>query len=257
MVYSVDDIAVMREGGQRLARVLNEVVAMVAPGVTTADLDAHAAERMRALGGEPSFLGYTGSGVTPFPSTLCTSVNREVVHAPAVPGRVLQEGDIVGLDIGMRYPAKQGFCTDMAMTVGVGQISSEASRLIQVTREALELGIQAAQPGRRVSDISRVIQQHVEGAGFSVVYDFVGHGVGRHVHEPPEVPNFVIKGPIANYHLTPGLVIAIEPMVNAGKPSVKTTSDQWTVVTKDKSLSAQFEHTIAITESGSKVLTAL
>jgi len=258
MSYTADEVAIIREGGRRLAKVLAQVVARVAPGVTTAELDALAAAGVRAAGGLSSFLGYQGGGaVTPFPSTLCTSINDEVVHAPALPARTLRAGDTIGLDIGMRYPVDGGLCTDMAVTVGVGKISQEQRRLIRVTQEALERGIAAARIGRRVRDISEVIQRHVEAAGYSVVRDLVGHGVGRDIHEDPEVPNFVIDGPISNEPLTAGLVIAIEPMVNAGQAAVRTGRDGWTVSTKDHSHSAHFEHTVALTSRGPVVLTAV
>lgn len=256
MVYSAADRAVMREGGRRLAAVLREVVAMVRAGVSTVELDAVAERRIRELGGLPSFLGYrTGRAAPSFPSTLCTSINSEVVHAPAVPGRTLQDGDIIGLDIGMRYPAAGGLCTDLAVTVGVGRVNAEAERLLRVTREALDLGIAAARAGRRVRDISVAVERHVAAAGFSVVKALVGHGVGRNVHEAPEVPNFVVEGPIGDYILQPGLVIAIEPMVNAGESFVKTLPDRWTVETRDRHLSAHFEHTVAVTKSAPLILT--
>lgn len=247
----------MREGGRCLATVLRELVTIVRPGISTAELDAHAEARLRALGGVPSFLGYAGVvSTTPFPSTLCTSVNEEVVHAPALPGRTLRTGDIIGLDIGVRYPAAGGFCTDMAVTVPVGRVAPAANQLIRVTREALERGIAAARVGGRVRDISQAVQSYVERAGFSVVRDLVGHGVGRQVHEAPEVPNFVTGGHADDEVLEAGLVIAIEPMVNAGGVPVRTAADRWTVVTHDRSLSAHFEHTVVVTDGGPIILTA-
>ncbi|OGL76746.1 type I methionyl aminopeptidase [Candidatus Uhrbacteria bacterium RIFCSPHIGHO2_12_FULL_46_13] len=258
VIYSAKEIKILHAGGRLLAQVLMEITAMVRPGVTTAELDACAEARIRELGGIPSFLGYRGNlSTTPFPSTLCASINGEVVHAPAVPSRTLKKGDIIGLDIGMRYPARSGLCTDMAVTVGVGTISSEAVKLIHVTKEALRLGISQAKAGARVRDIGAVIQQHVESAGYSVVKDLTGHGVGREVHEDPEIPNFVINGSIGERRLASWMVIAIEPMVNIGTPTVKTKSDNWTVTTSDQSLSAHFEHTIAITNNGPLILTLL
>lgn len=258
MIYHSEEIAILREGGQKLARVLQEVMKLIRPGITTAELDVLAEKRIREFGGTPSFLGYLGNhAAAPFPSTLCASINGEVVHAPAVPARTLKEGDMIGLDIGMRYPAPGGLCTDMAVTVGVGKISKEAGNLIRVTKEALELGINQAKAGVRISDISEVIQHHVEAAGYSVVRELTGHGVGRAVHEEPEIPNFVVKGPIGERRLEAGMVIAIEPMVNAGASAVRTKSDHWTVETMDSGLSAHFEHTVAITENGPLVLTAL
>lgn len=255
MIYTPEEVAVIKQGGQYLAQALAAVVAAVIPGVTTKELDAIAEQEIRAVGAEPSFLNYAGPGPgTPFPSTLCTSINHEVVHAPPVPARVLKEGDIIGLDIGLRY---QGFCTDMAVTVGVGKINEEAKRLIRITRESLEKGISAARAGGRVRDISAAVQTYVESHGYSIVRDLVGHGVGRAVHEDPEVPNFVIDGPIGNEPLKEGLVIAIEPMVNMGKAAVHSPRNQWAVITKDKSLSAHFEHTIVVTSKGPVVLTAV
>lgn len=256
MIYSPQDVATIQEGGRRLATVLAEVSALVKPGVTTLELDEYAERRIRELGGVPSFKGYkSGFARTPYSSTLCTSINNEVVHAPPIPSRTLQNGDIIGLDIGMRYPAKDGFCTDMAVTVGVGKISPAAQKLISITRQALDEGIATAQPGARVRDISRAVQSCIEGAGFSIVDALVGHGVGKKVHEEPEVPNFVVRGPIGDYKLEPGLVIAIEPMVNKGEAEVDTLADGWTVATHDGSLSAHFEHTIAVTESGPVIMT--
>lgn len=256
MIYNSEEIAILREGGQKLAQVLREVTEKIRPGVTTVELDALAEKRIRDFGGAPSFLGYLGNlATTPFPSTLCTSINGEVVHAPAVPARTLKDGYIIGLDIGMRYPAKNGLCTDMAVTVGVGKISKEAANLIRVTKEALDLGISRARAGARVCDIGEVIQRHVEAAGYSVVRDLTGHGVGRAVHEEPEIPNFVVRGPIGERRLEVGTVIAIEPMVNAGSAAVKTKIDHWTVETHDQSLSAHFEHTVVVTEDKPIILT--
>lgn len=256
MIYTDREVKIIRDGGKRLAVILGEVAAMVRPGITTAALDAHAEARIRELGGAPSFLGYHGSlSATPFPSSLCTSINEEVVHAPAVPARILKDGDIIGLDIGMRYPAKGGYCSDMAVTVGVGKISADAERLINVTKEALQLGIAEVMAGVRVRDIGRVIQRHVESAGYSIVRELTGHGVGREVHEEPEIPNFAVNGTIGKRQLKVGMVIAIEPMVNAGSAAVKTLSDRWTVVALDQNLSAHFEHTIAVTKNEAVVLT--
>lgn len=258
MIYSESEIVVLRTGGALLANILKELIVMVRPGVTTVALDDWARIRILELGGEPCFLGYTTSGAaTPFPSALCTSVNDEVVHAPAIPARTLQSGDIVGLDIGMRYPASDGLCTDMAVTVGVGKVSASAQRLMTVTQEALRRGIAVARAGKHIRDISHAIQSCVERAGFNVVRDLVGHGVGRAVHEPPEVPNYIVPGPIGDVILESGLVIAIEPMVNAGRSNVTTRSDGWTVRTRDGSLSAHFEHTVVVTADGVEILTQL
>lgn len=256
MQYSTKEVSVIRECGQRLSEILREVVAAVAPGVTTIALDALARRAMDKAGGEPSFLGYRAGGETPFPSALCISINNEVVHGPAVPSRTLSLGDIVGIDIGMRYPAGSGFCTDMAMTVPVGRISADAARLLNVTRQALVAGVAAAKPNGRIGDIGKAVEACVTAAGYSIVRELVGHGVGREVHEAPEVPNFSVRGPLGAIPLVPGLVIAIEPMVTAGKAGVQTLADDWTVVTRDGSLSAHFEQTIVISAHGAaEVLT--
>lgn len=254
-IYSKKEIEILRDGGKILASILNDVANLIKPGITTAEINEMAEKKIRATGGKPSFLNYRGSGITPFPSTICISINNEVVHGPASPIRSLKEGDIVGLDIGMRYPKEKGLCTDTAVTVGVGKISKEAERLINITKQSLELGIKAARVGGKINDISRAVQTCVEKAGFSVVRDLVGHGVGHSVHEEPEVPNFFIGREIGNYKLIEGLVIAIEPMVNMGRPEVKILNDNWTVVTVDKSLSAHFEHTIVISSNGPEILT--
>lgn len=252
MTYSEENISLIKEGGLLLGEILEELANMVAPGVTTLQLDEYAEQRIRQVGGEPSFLGYTGGGDVAFPSTVCISINEEVVHGPAVPSRVLQEGDIVSIDIGMRY---KGFCTDTALTVPVGKIYSDQQKLIDVTYESLRRGIAQAKSGNKVNHIAAAVQNYVESFGYSVVRALVGHGVGLAVHEEPEVPNYTTSNEIGNYQLHKGLVIAIEPMVNVGKEGVKTLDDGWTVVTKDGKLAAHFEHTVAITENGVEVLT--
>lgn len=256
MIYSQKDIEVLREGGSKLAEILREVAAAVKPGVTTLELNELAERRIREVGGEPSFIGYKGGfGVVPFPGALCTSINFEVVHGMPVPARVLKEGDIIGLDIGMRYPAKGGLCTDTAVTVPVGKISKEAKALLEATAQALDRGIGAVKPGAKMRDIGGTIQRYIEGEGYSIVRDLIGHGVGKRVHEEPEVPNFVVRGSIGDYVLKPGLVIAIEPMVTAGQPDVETLEDQWTVASRDRSLAAHFEHTIVVTDNSFEILT--
>lgn len=239
-----EEIAAMRRAGSMVARVLAHLRSIVRPGMTTQQLDREAERQLKLLGGEPAFKGYRG-----FPATLCASVNEEVVHG--IPGpRTLQEGDIIGLDYGARV---DGFFADGAVTAPVGRLSSEAERLVRVTEEALQAGIRAIHVGERLSSISVAVQRHAETAGYSVVRQFVGHGIGRQIHEDPPVPNYGVpdRGP----RLKAGMVLAIEPMVNAGGPEVDTLSDGWTVVTKDRRLSAHFEHTVAITEHGPEILT--
>ena len=241
-----DQIAKIRRAGAIVAIILERLREAAKPGVTTLDLDRIAAEGIRQAGARSSFLGYRG-----YPAVLCVSVNDEVVHGIPSPKRILKDGDIVGLDFGVMV---EGFHADSAITVPVGKISEEAERLIRVTREALEKGIAQARPGNRLSDIGGAVQDHAEAAGFSVVREFVGHGIGQALHEEPQVPNYRIEG-APGRRLTEGLVLAIEPMVNAGGPEVRILEDGWTAVTRDGSLSAHFEHTLAVTADGPVVLT--
>ncbi|MCC7124044.1 MAG: type I methionyl aminopeptidase [Acidobacteria bacterium] len=227
-----------------VAQVLAELMATVAPGVSTADLDALAERRLREAGAEPAFKGYHG-----YPATICASVNEQVIHGIPNP-RPLKDGDIVSVDMGARM---DGFYGDSAVTVPVGRVSAEAERLLTVTRTALEKAIAVVKPGGRVHDIGAAVQQHVESHGYSVVREFVGHGIGTSLHEEPQIPNYGTAGRGAR--LAEGMVLAIEPMVNAGKAAVKVLGDGWTAVTKDGSLSAHFEHTVVVTGSGCRVLT--
>ncbi len=234
----------MRAANSLVADVLAELAAMVAPGVTTADLDATGERLVRAGGAEPAFKGYRG-----YPCTLCASVNEEVVHG--IPSaRALRSGDVISLDMGVKL---NGFYGDSAVTVAVGVVSDEAAALLRVTREALDKGIAQVQLGGRISDIGHAIQKHVEAHGFSVVREFVGHGIGAALHEEPQIANYGEPG--RGPRLAEGMVLAIEPMVNMGRPAVKVLGDGWTAVTKDGSLSAHFEHTVAVTKSGPLVLT--
>jgi methionyl aminopeptidase len=235
----------MRRANQFVADVLAELEAMVAPGVTTADLD-RAAERLTRQGGaEPAFKGYRG-----YPATLCASVNDEVVHGIPSAGRALRAGDIVSLDMGVKL---DGFYGDSAVTVPVGPVPSETQALLAATSEALDLGIAQAQVGGRLSDIGHAIQACVEGHGFSIVREFVGHGIGERLHEEPQIPNYGTPG--RGPKLAAGMVLAIEPMVAMGRPETRVLGDGWTAVTKDGSLAAHFEHTIALTAGGPVVLT--
>jgi len=242
----------MREAGRLVALVLQAVAEAARPGVTTGELNALAEEMITAAGAEPLFKGVRSSQASfPYPAALCTSVNEEVVHG--IPGpRRLKEGDIVSIDCGVRV---DGYCGDAAITVAVGRVRPEAERLIRVTREALEIAVQQIRPGRRWSEVARQIQRHVERNGFSVVREFVGHGIGRSLHEDPKVPNFV-EPRQRTFTLEPGMVLAVEPMVNMGSPDVCYAGDDgWTVVTRDGQWAAHFEHTIAVTDHGSEVLT--
>lgn len=252
VLKSPQEIKAMRKAGQVVAQVLARLGEMIRPGVTTGALDRAAENLLRELGAVPAFKGYRPEHArTPFPASICTSINSQVVHG--IPGpRVLKEGEIVSIDVGAIV---DGFCGDAARTFPVGKVSPEAARLLLVTEEALEKGIEQARVGNRLSDISYAIQQWVEAHGFSVVRDLVGHGIGRKMHEPPPVPNAGPPG--RGPRLKPGMVLAIEPMVNAGAYGVKTEADGWTVVTEDGSLSAHFEHTVAITADGPQILTSL
>jgi methionyl aminopeptidase len=243
---SAAEIEIMREAGAILAEALALLQAMAKPGVTLLELDREADRFIRERGCFPGFVGYQG-----YKNAICTSVNEQVVHAIPT-NRKLREGDLLSLDAGLIH---KGFWADAGLTVGIGKISPEARRLMDVTREALSKGIEKARVGNRIGDISAAVQRHVEGAGFSVVESFVGHGIGRDMHEDPQVPNFGVpgQGPL----LKPGMVLAIEPMVNAGGKDVALLGDGWTVVTVDHSLSAYFEHSVAITADGPEILTAV
>lgn len=240
-----EDIAAMRAGGKILSEVLALVATHVAPGMSSLDLDTLAERELRARGATPAFKGYQG-----YPATLCVSVNNEVVHGIPTAGKLLAEGDVVGLDLGGVY---DGRYTDMAMTVGVGKISSKAKKLLSVTREALDRGVAQARPGNTVGDIGEAVQRFVERKGFGIVRSLVGHGVGTEVHEDPQVPNYGERR--TGTKLTAGMTIAIEPMVTAGDYPVRILEDGWTVVTVDGGLSAHFEVTVAITDSGVEILT--
>jgi methionyl aminopeptidase len=245
------EIAVMRKASQIVAEILVELAARVRPGVTTDELDRLAEELTLKKGAKPAFKGYKPGGVV-YPKSLCVSVNDEIVHG--IPGsRKLKEGEIVGLDFGVVY---QGFYGDSARTVPVGEISDRAKQLLKITREALYAGIAQARAGNRISDIGRAVQETAESAGFSVVTEFAGHGIGRRLHEDPQVPNYFRPG-MANPRLREGMAIAIEPMVNEGGPELEILSDGWTAVTADGKLSAHFEHSIAITSNGPEILSEL
>jgi len=241
-------MAKMREAGVIVAAMLDACRAAVRPGITTAELDRIAAEILRKAGAQSSFLGYYG-----YPATICTSVNEEIVHGIPSPKRRLREGDIVGIDAGAIV---EGWHADAAVTVPVGRISDEAAKLIRVTEEALRVGITKAILGNRIGDIGAAIQELAERNGYSVVRNYVGHGIGRAMHEEPQVPNYRPGHGQANPPISEGLCLAIEPMVNVGGPETRTLADRWTVVTADAALSAHFEHTLACTAGGPLVLTA-
>ena len=242
-------MAKMAEAGAVVAAMLEACREAVHPGVTTAELDRVAALVLRRAGAQSSFLGYS---TPPYPATICTSVNHEIVHGIPSPKRKLREGDIIAIDAGAIV---DGWHADAAVTVPVGKVSSEAARLIEVTENALRIGIAATRVGGRIGDIGAAVEEFVRSHGFSVVHNYVGHGIGRAMHEEPQVPNYRPTKGQPNPPISEGLCIAIEPMVNIGGPETRTLADQWTVVTADRSLSAHFEHTLACTAAGPIVLT--
>lgn len=245
IVKSSQEIELMRQAGHIVAKTLRELARAVKPGITTIQLDTLARRYIEKLQARPAFLGYQG-----YPASICASLNDEVVHGiPSL--RRLKTGDIISIDVGVFY---KGYYGDAAATFAVGEVSPLAARLLEVTRESLYKGIEKAFPGNHLYDISAAIQAYAESQGFSVVRNYVGHGIGSKMHEEPQVPNFGLpgKGPV----LEAGMVLAIEPMVNAGTWEVETLGDNWTVVTRDRSLSAHFEHTVAILQDGPKILTS-
>lgn len=243
IIKSPREVEQLKRSNVIVAEVFGKLKGMIVPGVTTRELDQVAEDYIRLKGARPAFKGYRG-----FPASLCTSINEEVVHG--IPGqRRLKEGDIIGLDVGVNY---QGYFGDAAITFPVGEVDAEAKRLLEVTEKALYIGIEKAKAGNRLFDISYAIQKWVESHGFSVVRDFVGHGIGRELHEDPQVPNF--GAPHQGPRLEKGMVFSLEPMVNEGVYEVRVLSDGWTVVTADGKRSAHFEHTIAVTEDGAEIL---
>ncbi len=244
-IKSKHEIQLMREAGKRLEDVHNQLEEIIKPGISTYEIDQFGEKAIRAYGCIPNFLNYNG-----YPASICVSVNDEVVHGIPSKKRILEEGDIVSLDAGLIY---EGYHSDAARTYGVGKISEEAEKLIRITKESFFKGICLAKPGNHLFDISEAIQKHVENNGFSIVRDLVGHGIGTHLHEDPQIPNF--KERRRGMKLRPGMTLAIEPMVNAGTFEVEWLDDDWTVVTADGSLAAHYENTIAITEEGYEILT--
>jgi methionyl aminopeptidase len=244
-IKSKDEIALMRDAGRIVSEILDELEKAVAPGVTTWELDKLAESLIYKKGAKPAFKGYLG-----FPCCLCASVNYEVVHGIPSKKRKLAEGDVIKLDFGVSY---KGYYGDSARSVPVGSIAPEARSLIDATRESLDKAIEQIRAGNRVGDIGHAVQTHVEPRGFSVVRDFVGHGIGKKLHEQPQIPNFGSPG--TGVALRPGMVLAVEPMVNLGTYNVEVLDDDWTAVTVDRKLSAHFEHTILVSEDGPQVLT--
>ena len=245
-IKSQREIEIMRQAAKIVATVLKEVSQMVEPGMTTADIDAHAEKRIREMGATPSFKGYSG-----FPASICSSINNEVVHGIPSPKKVIRAGDVLKVDTGAYY---QGFHGDSCITIAVGEVKPEAAKLIQIAEESLYKGIEQVKAGNYLMDIAGAIQDCVEANGFSIVEEFTGHGVGRNLHEEPSVFNFRTRE-MPNVKLRAGMTLAIEPIVNAGSKRTRILSDRWTAVTVDNSLSAQFEHTVLVTEDGYEILT--
>jgi len=245
LLKSPRELALMRKAGYVLAEVTERLTAWVGPGLSTQEIDEEVEDFIRARGAAPAFKGYRG-----FPATICVSINDEVVHGIPSPRRRLKEGDIVGLDLGCIV---EGYYADCALTLAVGEVAPRVRELLDVTRDSLARAVAACWPGRRLSDVSHAVQQHVEAHGFAVVRQFVGHGIGRDLHEDPQVPNFGEPG--RGPQLKPGMVLAIEPMVTMGSWEVRVLEDRWTAVTVDGSLAAHFEHTVAETAAGPEMVT--
>lgn len=245
IIKNNSEIKLIKEGGKILAFIVDSLGEMLTPGMKTSDIDKKGVQLAEKYNAQPSFRGYRG-----FPASVCTSVNEKVVHTVPSQKEELKEGDIIGIDFGLLY---KKYYTDMAKTFAVGKISKKAQKLIKVTKNSLGIGIDQVAPGNKIGDIGNAIQKYVESNGFSIVRELVGHGVGKAVHEDPQIPNFGTKGkgPV----LKSGMVIAIEPMVNLGGYEIKLLDDGWTFATKDGSLSAHFEHTIAVTDNGYEILT--
>ncbi len=254
---TAEELEIMREAGRINARAHAAMREALRPGISTAELDAIAARVIAEAGAKPAFLGYPPGSPHPYPATINASINHELVHGIPRPDRILQEGDIISLDCGTIY---NGFVADSAWTYAIGEVSPAVRRLLEVTEQALWIGIQASQAGRDSSEVSKAIQRYVESQGYSVVREYTGHGVGRAMHEEPQIPNWWPRRASAygwrSVLLKPGMTYALEPMVNAGRPETRVLDDHWTVVTRDGSLCAHFEHTIAVTENGPIVLTA-
>lgn len=250
-IKTESEIEALRESGAKLAKVLEVVLAMAKPGVSTLELDAKAEELIRAEGGLPVFKGYDTGAKMPFPGTICSSLNNEVVHGIPSASRILKDGDILKVDIGMRF---RGMVSDMARTVAIGTITPEAKKLLDVTEQSLLAGIAVLRPGAKMLDYAAAVQRVAEVAGFGVVRDLVGHSVGHELHESIQIPNYVTKS-LPNFTFEKGMTVALEPMINEGTWEVDLAEDDWTFITADGKLSAHFEDTVLITETGAEILT--
>ncbi|MFH1413107.1 MAG: type I methionyl aminopeptidase [bacterium] len=254
LIKNQEEIAGIRKSCRKLAKIVEQISQAVRPGVTTIELEKLACKLIEQAGGTPAFKGYKASAKSkPFPTALCTSLNNAIVHCPAIPSKILKQGDIIGIDVGMEL---DGYYSDMAVTLPVGKISKDAKKLIKITKQALYLGIKQIKPGNSLDNIGRAIQQHVESQGLSVVRDLVGHGVGIDVHEDPQIPHYAVANSgLPDVKLKSGMVLAIEPMVNLGDWRIKTDKDGFTFKTDDDSLSAHFEHTVLVTDKDYEILT--
>ncbi|PLX20691.1 type I methionyl aminopeptidase [Candidatus Parcubacteria bacterium] len=257
-IKTKEEIELMREGGKILSSVMRSLEKMVEPGLSTKELEEKACKLIEEAGGRPSFKHYKISeDSTPFPTALCVYINNEVVHGPALPGRILKQGDIVSIDVGMEYPLLEngrGMYTDMARTFPAGKIDANTKKLLEATKKSLDISIKKIKPGATINDIGKSIEDYIEARGFSVVRDLVGHGVGRAVHEEPQIPHYY-AGPQYDIPLREGMTIAVEPMVNMGSWEIDVLDDEFTFVTRDGELSAHFEDTILVTKKGAEILT--
>ncbi len=250
-IKSEEEIKSMREGGKKLAQVMNELKVALRPGISTWELDEIAEKHILAAGGTPSFKGYGAASGKPFPGTICSSINNEIVHGIPKKDVKIKEGDIVKIDIGMKY---EGLHTDMARTFAVGEVSQEKQKIIDTVRESFYEGVSAMRPGKKLNRYSKAVQKYVEKKDFSVIRGLVGHGIGRKLHEAPQIPNYFDRK-ACNFRLEPGMTFALEPMINAGTHEIKLASDSWTFETQDGKLSAHWENTVLITEDGIEILT--
>jgi len=261
LIKTTEEINLIREGGHKLGAILAKLASVVKPGFTSAELETLALKLIKQAGGRPAFKNFKPSAQSrPFPTALCISINNEIVHGPALPNRVFQEGQIVSIDIGMEYPVTKGqpgYFTDTALTVAVGNISAEAKKLLQATKEGLAAGIEAVKSGHTLDHIGTAVEKVAKKNQLGVIRDLVGHGVGLEVHEEPQIPNYHIKAnEFPNLTLKEGMVIAIEPMFTLGKEGIKVASDGFTFITEDNSLSAHFEHTVLVTREGYEIITS-
>jgi methionyl aminopeptidase len=252
-IKTKSELEALRDSGARLARVMGVIGEMAVPGVSTQEIGDRAESLIRSEGGIPVFKGYGAESGDPFPAAACVSINDEIVHGIPSPERILCEGDLLKVDMGMRF---SGMVSDMARTFPIGQISDDADRLLRTTKESLDKGISAIRSGTRLSDFARAVEGHATRAGYSIVRDLVGHGVGRELHEEPQIPNYFTKR-MPNFSFRKGMTVALEPMVNVGGYEIRLAPDGWTYMTRDGSLSAHFEDTVIVTEKGTEIVTRI